>query len=176
MKYARHRVFGHVRKKFEKDDYWTVDQVVCAVKRALEPSKVVRCTPDMFKKYKLAVNELYRNITAILKFLKFEISSASPGVVSCCVSPELAAVARELRCEYDGFVVDGKCAVDLLETRIEIQQTPLANPKKVTSIFEKAHLYVPVELQDDNAYAIPPAEELVQARENKTALKAKERR
>ncbi|TYZ60942.1 hypothetical protein PybrP1_001285 [[Pythium] brassicae (nom. inval.)] len=81
-------------------------------------------------------NELYRITLAIQRFHMFEISNASPGIVSCRGSPELAAVAHDLRCEYNRVVIDGLCAVDLQKTRIDIQQSLVANPAKVACMLK----------------------------------------
>ncbi|KAG3017746.1 hypothetical protein PC120_g10854 [Phytophthora cactorum] len=170
-KNAVDRGFGHIRKRFAKEDVWTTDQLLEVIKESSVSSALVHIPKDnpVMKVFRNIVKEAYKDLLNVQRYQLFQMKKANPGVVSCRAGPNEDIMNQDLRRTFDGIRTDASKVRNLLEAHLEPLQPPAPNFKKKLQMHSKIRPYGPAEYRSDPIYDAPTEEEERLAKEAKQA-------
>jgi hypothetical protein len=177
-KNAVDRGFGHVRKKFARQDVWTMQQLVEVVEDSAASSATVHATSGsrIFKSFKPVLTEACMDIRGIRKYQLFAMYDAHPGTVFCRVGPDDEPVAVDLRRVIDGIKTDDVKVRVLFQTHLDAMPTPTPNSEKIATIHAKVRPYVPAEFQEVDLYAAPTEVQIEEATATKKQRSDRQRK
>ncbi|KAG3055891.1 hypothetical protein PC121_g15544 [Phytophthora cactorum] len=163
--------FGHIRKRFAKEDVWTTDQLLEVIKESSVSSALVHISKDnpVMKVFRNIVKEAHKDLLNVQRYQLFQMKKANPGVVSCRAGPNEDIMNQDLRRTFDGIRTDASKVRNLLEAHLEPLQPPAPNFEKKLQMHSKIRPYVPVEYRSDPIYDAPTEEEERLANEVKQA-------
>ncbi|KAE8884544.1 hypothetical protein PF003_g31435 [Phytophthora fragariae] len=169
-KNAVDRRFGHIRKKFAREDVWTMDQLL-EVGNAASSFALVHVPKEnaVMKVFRMAVQEAYKDMKIVQSYQIFGMATDNPGVVSCRAGPNGEVVTQDLRRSFDSIPTSDEKVRDLFESRLDPLQPPLPNFEKKQQMFNKVRMYVPDEFRSDPIHDAPNDEEEQKANEAKKA-------
>ncbi|KAE9235276.1 hypothetical protein PF002_g11589 [Phytophthora fragariae] len=169
-KNAVDRGFGHIRKKFAREDVWTIDQLL-EVMNAASSSALVHVPKEnsVMKVFRTAVQEAYKDMKSVQSYQIFGMATDNPGVVSCRAGPDSEVATQDLRRSFDSIPTSDEKVRDLFESHLDPLQPPLPNFEKKQQMFNKVRMYVPDEFRSDPIYDAPNDEEEQKANEAKKA-------
>ncbi|KAE9207061.1 hypothetical protein PF004_g17132 [Phytophthora fragariae] len=146
-KNAVDRGFGHIRKKFAREDVWTMDQLLEVV-NAASSSALVHVPKEnaVMKVFRTAVQEAYKDMKSVQSYQIFGMATDNVFIPTS----------------------DEKVR-DLFESHLDPLQPPLPNFEKKQQMFNKVRLYVPDEFRSDPIYDTPNDDEEQKANEAKKA-------
>ncbi|KAG3046505.1 hypothetical protein PC121_g20626 [Phytophthora cactorum] len=170
-KNAVDRGFGHIRKRFAKDDVWTTDQLLEVIKGSSVSSARVHIFKDnpLMKVFRNIVKEAYKDYLNVQRYQLLQMKKANPGVVCCRAGPNEDIMNQDLRRTFDGIRTDASKVRNLLEAHLEPLQPPAPNFEKKLQMHSKIRPYVPAEYRSDPIYDAPTEEEERLANEAKQA-------
>ncbi|KAG2789138.1 hypothetical protein Pcac1_g1708 [Phytophthora cactorum] len=165
------RGFGHIRKRFTKEDVWTTDQLLEVIKESSVSSALAHIPKDnpVMKVFRNIVKEAHKDLLNVQRYQLFQMKKANPGVVSCRAGPNEDIMNQDLRRTFDGIRTDASKVRNLLEAHLEPLQPPAPNFEKKLQMHSKIRPYVPAEYRSDPIYDAPTEEEERLANEVKQA-------
>ncbi|KAE8903579.1 hypothetical protein PF007_g27841 [Phytophthora fragariae] len=164
------RGFGHIRKRFAREDVWTMDQLLEVVNAASSLALVhVPKENSVMKVFRTAVQEAYKDMKSVQSYQIFGMATDNPGVVSCRAGPDGEVVTQDLRRTSDSIPTSDEKVRDLFESHLDPLQPPLPSFEKKQQMFNKVRMYVPDEFRSDPMYDAPNDEEEQKANEAKKA-------
>lgn len=160
-KSAVDRGFGHVRKRFAREDVYTMEQLVAVVNSAATSSATVVISADMptFKSFKTVLTDMYSDVSSIRKYQVFIMKESKPGIVACSEGPDDEPVESDLRRRYDGIYTDADKVEVMFQMHLGKLHPPKINAEKVLTMFTKVRPFVPPEFHGDSLYAAPTDEQ-----------------
>ncbi|KAE9219615.1 hypothetical protein PF005_g7807 [Phytophthora fragariae] len=176
-KNAVDRGFGHIRKKFAREDVWTMDQLLEVV-NAASSSALVHVPKEnaVMKVFRTAVQEAYKDMKSVQSYQIFGMATDNPGVVSCRAGPNSEVVTQDLRRSFDSIPTSDEKVRDLFESHLDPLQPPLPNFEKKQQMFNKVRMYVPDEFRSDPIYDAPNDEEEQKANVRRRAVRLQQQR
>ncbi|DBA05419.1 TPA: hypothetical protein N0F65_007581 [Lagenidium giganteum] len=143
---------------------------------------------DIFRDYKPAVTELYKNVEVLSKFQIFVKDANTPGVVECKISPDGDSVSQDLRRQIDGILTTKEKVIRMLRPHVptEFRDDPMyAAPSegqmeasKTTKNVRRAHhaaLAVAAKRNQDERWALGEAPQPKKARTDATGSDSKQK-
>ncbi|KAG6609058.1 uncharacterized protein IUM83_13352 [Phytophthora cinnamomi] len=162
--------FGHIRKKFAREDVWTMDQLLEVVNAASNSALIhVPKENSVMKLFRTVVQEAYKDMKGVQSYQLFGMATSNPVAVSCRASLDSDAVTQALRRSYDGIPTSDAKVRGLFESPLELLSPPLPNFEKKQQMHSKVLTYVPEEYRSDPIYDAPNEEEEQKANEAKQA-------
>ncbi|EGZ08417.1 hypothetical protein PHYSODRAFT_527763 [Phytophthora sojae] len=139
-KYSCDRGFGHIRKFLVRQDCWTLDHVVDAVKNSATLNRTVHISP-------------LQKPTGVQQYQWFAMDASKPGVVECRKSPITDAEEQNLRRNVDGVLTESGKVTRMFEHFLELLPAPAVNTEKKYTMHNVVRPYVPDEFRGDPIYA-----------------------
>lgn len=156
------RGFATIKRAYSKQDIYTMTQVEDMIEASSTTNTAVNLEdrPEVFLDWKSALQPLYRDMKNIQQYQLFNMPSQRPGVILCRKRPT-------------GVVVEQSAAKnpapDFEQVWSSIVPAPrvIANPEKLTDLYNKLLPFIPDPHKEDPLYRPPTDGEVTEAREKK---------
>ncbi|KAE9315805.1 hypothetical protein PF008_g19165 [Phytophthora fragariae] len=151
------RAFGQIKRKYNRNECWTVAQAGGLVQDSAASNICVMLEDNAhpFQDFKRALSVLYKDLPLIKKFQLFRMPKTAPGVIECRVQPQGRIETFNIR-RKSKVPAANSAALDLLAT-IKPLPPPPEHPEKIHDIHQKILPFVPEEYQSDPIYREPTA-------------------